>query len=176
MRKLWILLFCCSISFSQEDNIKQLLSQAETAVYSNPQEAIRIATYVSNKTENSSQKIEASYVLTRSYYIQGKLNKAVETGLKAVNQHTEPVSETHIKLTLLLSKILKELGLHKLASTYITKTNNLTQRGVEKDIETWITANIIQHNLDTLQDKKSKNPLTRLQLAKAQFDKIPHKG
>ena len=84
MRSVCIILFLFSfhLFFAQEDNIKQLLEQAENTIYSNPQEAIRIAKYIKNNTENPQQLTHASYLLAASFYIEGKLDEALKMGLQ----------------------------------------------------------------------------------------------
>src|SRR5690606_21037430 len=95
--KILFLLFF-SISFSQEGNVKQLLTQAENSVYSHPQEAIRIAEYVSNNAINTDQLVQAAYLLTRSYYMQGNYNEALKVGLKFSNEAFDNYSDSQIKL------------------------------------------------------------------------------
>ncbi len=174
MRSVCILLFLFSfqLTLSQEDNIEQLLEQAENTVYSNPQEAIRIADYIYNKTKNPSQQVHASYLLTTSYYIEGKLNEAIKVGLKALSQFDNRPTETQLELYILLSKIMKELELNRLSEIYITNALEQSQTIPNKNIQDWLKGKSFQYKTFLNSEETSEHTFERLYKAKSQFNKI----
>ena len=167
---LFLLIF--SISFSQEGNVKQLLTQAENSVYSNPKEAIRIAEYVSNNAINNDQLVQAAYLLTRSYYMQGNYNEALKVGLMFSNEAFDNYSDSQIKLDVLISKILKELELSELAEKYIQKAIQESQKATNETIRIWVKGKVLQHNINSDSEETAKQSLERLHKAKNELNKI----
>jgi hypothetical protein len=108
---IWFLLIFCSISTAQENNTSSLLKQAEEILYTDPQQAIRIAEYVSEKSDQTSQLIQAAYIQTRGFYMAGKQDQALKIGLKFSEKEIHDTPDTQIQLNILLSKILNELEL-----------------------------------------------------------------
>lgn len=161
-----------NISFSQEGDTKQLLVQAENIVYSNPQEAIRIAEYVSKTSEDDEQLIQAAYILTRSFYIEGNYNDAVKVGLKFSNEKFKNYSDNQLKLDVLLSKILKDLELNGLAKRYMEKAIQGSQKATNEKIKHWLKGKVLQYNISSESEETSLQSFERLFKAKNQIEKI----
>lgn len=166
-----IFLLFVNISFSQEGNTKQLLVQAENIVYSNPQEAIRIAEYVSNTSKDIDQLIQAAYLLTRSYYIEGNYNDALKVGMKFSKEEFKNYSDNQLKLDVLLSKILKDLELNGLANRYIEKTIHESQKATNEKIKHWLKGKVLQYNISSNSEETAQQSFERLFKAKNEFEK-----
>lgn len=173
MRSVCILLFFFGshFAFCQEGNAEQLLVQAENTLYSNPQEAIRIAEYVSNKAENNNQLLQAAYILVRSYYIKGNYNEALKIGLKFSNEEFKSNNSTQLKLDVLLSKLLKELELNELAKKYMNKAIQLSQNTSNQTLVFWLDAKILQYNIESNTEETDSQTFARLYIAKNSFEK-----
>lgn len=173
MRSVCILLFLFSfqLSYCQEDNIKQLLEQAENTIYSNPQKAIRIAQYVSKNSENTAQLVQAAYLLTRSFYMQGNYNEALKIGLKFSKIEIENQSDTQLKLNVLLSKILKELVLDELAKKYMEKAIQESRKTRNENVQIWLKGKVLQFGIGSDSQETPKQSLERLYKAKKEFKK-----
>lgn len=167
-----ISLMLTTISFSQEGDTKQLLTQAENIVYSNPQEAIRIAEYVSKNSEDAEQLIQATYILTRSYYIEGNYNEALKIGLRHSNQEFKSFSDNHLKLNLLLSKILRDLELPGLAQRYIEMAIQESQKAKDEKIKHWLRGKILQYNISSESKETTQQSFQRLFKAKNEMEKM----
>ncbi|WP_342689752.1 hypothetical protein [Aequorivita flava] len=167
-----LILFNFQLSISQEDNINQLLAQAENTIYANPQEAIRIVEYINTKTDNPAQRLHASYLLTTSYYIQGTLDKALEVGLKALHDNTQELSINNVKLYALLIKILKELELNKLATRYTTAAIKASNSLSDSAIQEWLQGKILQYNTVSDSAEATQKTFQRLYKSKAYLTKF----
>lgn len=171
MRLAYIIFFLLihNFSFAQEGNIEELLVRAENIIYSDPQEAIRIAEYISNKSNESSEVFQASFILTRAYYIEGKYDEALKIGLNYSEEEINNDSNTHIQLNILLSKILTELDLHSLADYYCKKANNLLNRASDIDTKNWVEGKTMQYAVNKIQADSTKKILHQFYKAKNKF-------
>ena len=167
---LFVLLFC-GVSISQEGNISTLLAQAEDVLYSDPQEAVGIAQYVSQKSTDESQLAEAALILARGFYMKGNYNEALKTALEYSNGKSATSIETRIKIDELLSKIFSELKLNELSSLYLKKATPLLDKEIDNNIHHWLEGKILQN--DFLQNLEEENQeVTKLYEAKTKFKKI----
>src|SRR5690606_13780369 len=133
-----VLLLLSGVSISQEGNISGLLAQAEDVLYSDPQEAIRIAEYISEKSDEPAELLQAAYLLTRGYYMEGKYNQALKTGLKSSEEELKGDIGIQIQLNILLSKILEELEINSLASHFSDKASNLLTEDFKNGTKNWV--------------------------------------
>ncbi|MDN3724684.1 helix-turn-helix domain-containing protein [Aequorivita sp. SDUM287046] len=161
------MLFIFAVSIAQEDNISSLLAQAEDVLYSDPQEAIRIAEYISEKSNSQADLFKATYLLTRGYYMQGRYNLALKKGLQSADVNWNGADETQIELNILLSKILKELEIGSLANYYSIQALDLSDRNSDTKIKNWVKGKTIQYSLNTAQIDSSDANFGRIYKAKA---------
>ncbi|MDC8000624.1 helix-turn-helix domain-containing protein [Aequorivita todarodis] len=166
-----LLLLLSSVSISQEGNISGLLAQAEDVLYSDPQEAIRIAEYISEKSDQPAELLQAAYLLTRGFYIEGKYNQALKIGMKFSEEELKSDLGTQIQLNILLSKLLKDLEINSLAVKYSDKAKNSLKADTDSDTQNWVTGKIIQYGLEKNQ-KDSLPDLDQFYSAKSKFNKI----
>lgn len=170
---LLFILFFTTISFSQDGDTNQLLAQAENIVYSDPQEAIRIAEYILEKSDQDLEQFQASYLLTCAFYMQGKYDQALRIGLKASENRLVDNQNTKIKLNILLSKILTELDLNVLFNYYSSRAISLLNSSSKSTINTWAKAKVIQYGLNEGQNDSSAINLEELYKIKKIFKNIP---
>ncbi|MCG2420226.1 AraC family transcriptional regulator [Aequorivita sp. F47161] len=145
------------------------MEQAENTIYSNPQEAIRIAKYIKNNTENPQQLTHASYLLAASFYIEGKLDEALKMGLQVQKDNNKKQTDKDVKRYVLLSKIMKELELNKLAKKYATEAINLSENIKNEAVHEWLKGKILQYNTVSNGAETSQQNMKRLYKAKAYF-------
>src|SRR5690606_33833374 len=141
-----VLLLLSGVSISQESNISGLLAQAEEVLYSDPQEAIRIAEYISEKSGQPAEMLQAAYILTRGFYIEGKYNQALKIGMKFSEEELKSDRGIQIQLNILLAKLLKDLEINSLAVKYSDKAKNSLK--ADRDTQNWVTGKIIQYGLE----------------------------
>lgn len=168
---LYFFLLFFHLSFSQEGNIGELLNQSENALYSDPHKAIRIAEYVSKKSENPEQLQKAAYLLTQCFYMEGNYNEALEVGLKFSSYEFQNDSDTQLKLDMLISKILNDLGLNKIATKYVA---TIVQNSANKDenLKFWLNGKILQYNIGSDYNETSTENFKRIYSAKKELQKI----
>ncbi len=167
-----LLLLLSGVSISQEGNISGLLAQAEDVLYSDPQEAIRIAEYISEKSDQPAELLQAAYLLSRGFYMEGKYNQALKIGLKFSEEELKTDFGTQIQLNILLSKILKELEINSLASYYSNKAISLLNDDSKSDTENWAEGKIIQYSLNKSQTDSTKNIVEQFYKAKNKFKNV----
>lgn len=166
---IWFLLIFCGSSLAQESNTSSLLIQAEDVLYSDPQEAVRIAEFISEKSNVDLEIIKASYILTRAYYMEGKYDQALKIGLKYSEEEFKGDTDTKIQLNMLLSKILKELDLDALSIYYTNKAKSLLSENLEEDTKNWVEGKTIQYAINKDQIDNTKISLAQLYKAKRKF-------
>lgn len=166
---IWFLLIFYGISVAQEGNTSGLLLQAEDALYSDPQEAIRIAEYISEKSDQPTELLQAAYILTRGFYMEGNYDQALKIGLKFSEEEFKGDTDTKIQLNILLAKILKELEINSLSSYYSNKASNLLDEDSKNDIQNWTEGKIIQYSLIEKEVNSTKNSLEQFYKAKNKF-------
>ncbi|WP_026450710.1 helix-turn-helix domain-containing protein [Aequorivita capsosiphonis] len=173
---IWFLLFFCVISVAQQDNTSGLLKQAEDALYSDPQEAIRIAEYISEKSDQPTELLQASYILTRAFYMEGKYDQALKIGLKFSEKELKGDTDIQIHLNILLSKILNDLYLNALSSYYNQKSYKLLNENSESNAKSWVEGKIIQYSINKDQPDSTKRNLEHYYQAKNKFKGLSPKN
>ncbi len=168
---IYFLVFFFGIAKAQENTTK-LLAQAENTIFSDPKEAIRIAEFVSNKSDDKSELIEAAYILVRSYYIEGDYNKALKIGFKFSQEEYHNENDTQLKINVLLTRILKELELDELANIYMNKAILASKKTKNENTLNWFKGKIVEYNIGPNSEKDTAKYLTQLNSAKKEFKKI----
>ncbi len=166
------LLLVYGTCLSQKSNISDLLLQAENSIYVEPKEALQIATYISEKSENPIQSLEAAYLLTRGFYMQGNYDNALKIGLAFSKDDLENDSDTQFKLNILLAKILEELELNTLSTLYLSKVIQQSEKSANDDMRFWINGKILQYDPETNHEGNNEQTLVQLYKAKKEFNRI----
>src|SRR5690554_1475072 len=82
-RILLLFLLWSTFGFSQQIAIKELLQEAESRYWDNPEHSIRIAGYILNQQENIEISAQANLILGKSYFVQSKVYEAIRATLQA---------------------------------------------------------------------------------------------
>lgn len=169
---IYFLVLFSGLSIAQENTTK-LLAQAENTIYSDPHEAVRIAEFVSNKSQNKNELIEAAYILIRSYYIEGSYGKALKVGFKFSEEEFQNKDDTHLRINVILTRILRELELNALAEKYMEKAIQASQKSKNDNTISWFKGKTIQYNIGANSEANTAQYLKQLERAKNEFKKIP---
>lgn len=108
--------------YSQQDD---LAIKALELIYSNPDEAIKIAEHIHNNSQENQAKIEASLIMGESYLVKGDFDNAAKNIFISENQFSEIENQTKIKDYLLKSELTRGLFLDKQSRKYINKAKEL---------------------------------------------------
>lgn len=96
------------------DQENSILNASEKLIFSNPNEAIKIAVQLSKNENNSNFEIaEINYILSRAYLLKGDYNNSLKTlfASKSVESHLSNFQKNDILISKI--KILRELSLDK---------------------------------------------------------------
>ncbi|WP_165586752.1 helix-turn-helix domain-containing protein [Neotamlana sedimentorum] len=124
-----MLLFCVSSVFSQEND---LLNKAQELIYSNPDEAIKIAEHALKNTVHISDKAQLNVILGKSYFTKGSYNKAANAIFKVHNSSPNIDSLVKIDISLEKAKILRVLYLDKQSQQHLNEAKKLVSHISEK--------------------------------------------
>ncbi|AYN00610.1 hypothetical protein [Chryseobacterium sp. 3008163] len=107
--------------FSQQKIIESgtLLADAQQVLYSDPEQSLKFATSII-KNSSSSEEIIQGYLLTsKSYFIEGKYDQALEASENAKRIATESKNDSlRVSSLLLLAEILNFLNITDLSKKY----------------------------------------------------------
>ncbi|MDR6967266.1 YesN/AraC family two-component response regulator [Flavobacterium arsenatis] len=125
------LLFCIcgtvSIAQSFPQN-EELLEKANQLVYSNPDEALKIAEHLLKISAIGTEKASLHLLVAESYVVKGNYNNAITSVFEA-GKHFETIDHTlQIKILLLKSALLRDLYLDSQSEKYGLDAEKLTQK------------------------------------------------
>jgi len=120
---LYVILFQASALFSQQDD---LLSKAEELVYSNPNEAIKIAKHTLKTAQEAQTKIHSNLIIGKSYLAKGDYNTASLSIFSEEIQDENVSIPTKVEVCLLKAQLLRILYLDKQSTKYLSEAENLT--------------------------------------------------
>ncbi|MDC8000621.1 helix-turn-helix domain-containing protein [Aequorivita todarodis] len=122
------LMFLAGLVASAQDDsdYKDMLANAEAVLYTQPEEAIKIANHVLQNSKNANQLIQANLLNTTAYYIKGEFEDAVKAGVEAkvIAESIEAIP-LQLKATVASIPLLYHLGLDKVAERYYGNTSVL---------------------------------------------------
>lgn len=108
--------------FSQEDN---LVLKAKDLVYSNPDEAIKIADHILKTSLIPQEKAIANNFISESYFVKGNYNEAIVFAFDNTNQLASVNDDVRIENYILKAKLLRVLFLDKQSQNYLKKAEDL---------------------------------------------------
>jgi AraC-like DNA-binding protein len=122
----FLFLFIAVVSAQDDGDYTEMLANAESILYTQPSESIKIANHVLQNSNNAHQLIQANLLNTAAYYIKGEFENAVKAGVEAkiLTESTENVP-MQLKATLASIPLLDHLGLYEVAEQYYKMTSNL---------------------------------------------------
>jgi AraC-like DNA-binding protein len=122
------LIFIASLGASAQDNgdYRDMLANAETVLYTQPEESIKIAKHVLQNSNNANHRIQANLLNMAAYYIKGEFENAVKAGVQAktLAESTDNVP-MQLEATVASIPLLNHLGLDAVAEQYYINTSVL---------------------------------------------------
>lgn len=171
----WILILPSFVASQENSAVDELLLEAESKLYSQPDQSGKIANYIIGQNESAPIQIEAKLLLAKSFYIRGTLNDAVKSALEAKSLgDITGDDQLRIKTTVFALQLLRELGLTRIADDYLKELKSLSKEDLHnKDLSDWLSAKLMQDSafISFHQDKFSEAKQLQ-QKAKAVFLKI----
>lgn len=171
----WIVIFPGFVASQENSAIDELLLEAESNLYSQPEQSGKISNYVIGQSETPSVKTEAKLLLAKSFYIRGILNEAVNNALDAKNlAETSGEEQLKIKTTVFALRLLRELGLTRIAEDYSKELKTFSQKNPrDPGLSEWLSANLLQDCAFVMyQQDKFLQAKERQEKAKSLFSKI----
>ena len=166
------LLFVTSV-YSQEND---LTVKAEELIYSNPDEAIKIAEHILKNSKNPDTKALINLILGKSYLAKGDYNQAALSIFDEAN-HLPAVSlSTQTKEYLLKATLLRILYLDKQSQNYLFKAQELVSRlpkGATQDsLQCRVVLENIYMKLDRRESQDALNALDKAGIRFKEFLKV----
>ncbi len=175
---LTIAIFVCFItnSFTQSNNdFTPMLQEAESILYTQPQESLKIAEHLIQNSKDTPQRIQAYLLSAGSYYAMGEFDNAIKANIDA-KKLAEAIDDNELQIKIGISSILllNQLGMNIVAEEYYLRIKVLaTESKNEK------TLNYLDGGIALIQAYKyfvNDNPseaLNSLKIANTSFEKIP---
>ncbi|GHC60102.1 helix-turn-helix domain-containing protein [Ulvibacter litoralis] len=142
----WLLILVCNTAYTQEHNAtKDLLQEAKGVLFSQPEQTEKIADYILNKSEDKSERTEASLLLAQSFYVRGNFSKAVKEALSAKElADNSGAIEIQLKANLFAIQMLRMLGLDTVADSYLSEVIVLRKNIEDPVLSTWLEGKLNQ--------------------------------
>lgn len=121
------------LGLSQEKGTAgDLIREAETKMYSHPEQAGKIASYLISQKNSNSINAHAHLLLAKSFYVRGYYNETVKNAVHAkkiaFQSENMKIQETS---TIFALKLFRELGLDPVANKYRQDLKNLMKRSID---------------------------------------------
>ncbi len=137
-------------SFAQNsDQYSEILLEAENILYTQPQEALKIAEHLIQKSENPQQRIQAYLLTAGSYYAMGKFDDATKAIIEAKKlAENSKDMEMQIKTSISSIHLLNFLGMNLIAEEYFFRTKHITEQEENNKVAPYIEAGLKLINAD----------------------------
>ncbi|MBU2938123.1 helix-turn-helix domain-containing protein [Lacinutrix sp. C3R15] len=145
--------FLLSISFYSQEN--DLVLKSEELIYSNPDEAIKIANHILNTSPKLQEKVIANLLLSKSYLVKGDYNNAIIYAFNDSNQLEEIDIHTRIENNIIKAVLLRKLYLDSQSEEYINKASSLTTKLTSK--KTLFESHVYLEQINMLLDRFNIN-------------------
>ncbi|PVW16428.1 helix-turn-helix transcriptional regulator [Marixanthomonas spongiae] len=152
------------VFYAQEHTaIDDLLMEAKSKRYSQPEEAGKIATYIINQDKDPTITAQATLLLATSYYVRGNYNDAVINALQAKKiADASNAIEIKLKSNLFAIKLLRELGLETVATNYLEELHILEDNVTDKKLSMWLSGKLKQDRAYTYSITGNTSEATKL--------------
>ncbi|QNJ96735.1 hypothetical protein ALE3EI_0144 [Constantimarinum furrinae] len=106
-------------SQTKQQDFQEMMLEAQKIVFSEPQEAVKIADHLIQNSASPQQSVAAYKILGRAYYVQGNFNNAVLAGMKA-KDIAERIEDPELQMEVVwfTLPILMQLQLDMVAQKY----------------------------------------------------------
>jgi AraC-like DNA-binding protein len=151
--------------YSQEND---LVVKAGELIYSNPDEAIKIADHILNTSQEPQETAIANALLSKSYLVKGDYKKALNYAFDKTNQFDEVAIKTRIENHIVKATLLRELFLDNQSQDYLNKAKKLVSKvTTEKDLYEY---QIFLEHVNMLIDRLNTNEaIAAIEKAETQF-------
>lgn len=174
-----ITIFVCFFTktFAQSNNdYTEILREAESVLYTQPQETVKIAEHLIQNSKNTQQRIQAYLLKTGAYYALGEFDKAVKATIEA-KKLAEFTDDAEMQLETSLSSIhlLNHLGINAVAQEYFIETKELVGNTKNEKISNYLEGGTtLTDAYKFLVNDNSVEFLNNLKKANVLFEKIPN--
>lgn len=143
---LWLLLAVPFLGNTQEGGtVDGLLQEAESKLYTQPEQSGKIAEYVLGQNENLNLTIAANLLLAKSFYVRGDYDEAVKYSLEAMRKGDLSSNiELKVKTKIFTIQLLRDLGLTTVADDYFQELSLLRNKISDDNFSRWVSAHIEQ--------------------------------
>lgn len=124
---IWLLLFFFQVLPHFGQSTSSLLNKADTLKHTNPQEAIKIGTYLLKSIQDANSSALTHLLLSESYLIKGKYAEAIDHAFSPQNTD-QVVPETLVQIYLIRAKLLKILFLNDQSKRYLTQAEAILDK------------------------------------------------
>lgn len=160
-----------SPSFYSQEN--DLAAKAEELIYSNPDEAIKIAKHILKNSHGAEEKAKINVILGKSYLAKGDYNQAAISIFDNSNQLSNLSQLTLTKNYLLKAKLTRILYLDKQSQNYLFKAqetvSQLDKSTTQDSLQFHIVLENIYMKLDRRESQDAINTLNKTSLRFKEF-------
>ena len=173
---LFLVLVFLAQTFAQSNKDQtQMLQEAQSILYYQPKEALKIAAHLIQNSGNNSLLIESYLLEAASHYAMGNFNSATKAYVEA-KKLSDAANDIEMRLKVSTSSfhLLNQLGLNIVAEEYYLRTKAETKNQNDFPINHYLqgSAALISANKAGENDN-FKKVLEQLQKANSYFEKIP---
>ncbi len=166
-----LILLNAAIFYAQPNTeINDLLLKAENSLYNDPLQSIEICNYLVVNANSIINVAEANYILSKSYYVQGNYNEALNSLLNVTKTLDQLPSKTQINVQSFIALIFRELNLYELSNQYLESANVINNENKDSRISFKLESEKdINMALESLENGNPIEALTLLNKGKQNF-------
>lgn len=172
----WVLLFICVKAMSQNrGNFDEIFDEAAAVLYSEPHQTIKITEHIVKNSDNPEELIAAYLLKSRAYYLSGKYNQAVTSGLEAKDlAETSDNADMQIEVALFGILLMNELGLDLAAEKYFALTEILVGDNSTNSVKNYLLYGKAQlMAIENMNQELYKDALSKLWVAQSTIKNMP---
>ncbi|SRX53929.1 helix-turn-helix domain-containing protein [Aequorivita sp. CIP111184] len=159
------------------DGYNKMLENAETILYTQPEESIKIADHILKNSNNTNQLIQANLLNTVAYYIRGEFENAVKAVIEAkIRAESTENIPLQLKATITSIPLLNDLGLDAVAEQYYTNTSALAESLNTREADLFLKGGkALQNAYKARSQDNVQKALEYFTQANSFFEQIPDK-
>lgn len=128
--------------------INDLLNEAKTKLYTEPEQAGKIATYIISQKEPRIIHAQAILLYAKSHYIRGNFNEAVKNAMNAIKfAESSKNDSVNVETKLFALALSRNLGLETVAESYESKLIKIEKDIVRKSLAVRISGKLKQDSI-----------------------------
>jgi len=159
-----VLALCSKLSGQGNQVLKELLAEAESVLYSEPEETVKVAAYITTKTEDLQILATANLLAAEASFITGSMEDAVFYTFHAYRfaTHNED-AELKARTAVLTAGVFRHLRLDTLSGIFIQEAKNLLPRINNSQVRIEIELNQIQNLIESQQIRQALQSLKTIE-------------